>query len=338
MSLTRATASSFLAISLLIGGCGTPDVSNFESASESLQALSNTEMEALVGQLHEVDSITPGGCAASLKNEFQQARDFRSQYAKAVSRVTAYSNALSSLAISAEDADAHADKIAESLSALATAANLALPGAGSAAQQVFKQAIALLAEAEVRNSLKKTLEAGQPVVNCVAVAAEDLFAPSAGGQAAMNGTFNPYDEFIDSVFDQEIGIRECLAGIGLIQAYRQILMDTQTNIDLEREIACLAVPGASKCRNLPASRTAKELEVVLKLVNDQRQRYQEFEENVADAAAWSAARKKNWTELGQKWRKWAAAHAALSREMTTPWPWSAPAKIDLQCVPPTAGG
>jgi hypothetical protein len=240
------------------------------------------------------------------------------------------------LAISAEDADAHADKIAESLTALATAADIALPGAGSAAQKVFKQAIVLLETAEVRNSLKKTLEAGQPVVNCVAVAAEDLFAPNAGGGAAADGTFNPYDEFIDSVFDQEVGIHECLAGIGLIQVYRQILMDTQTNIDLEREIACLAVPGASKCQNLPASRTAKELEVVLKLVNDQRQRYREFEENVADAAAWSAARTKNWTELGQKWRKWAAAHAALSREMTAPWPWSTPAKIDLQCVAPAA--
>ena len=316
-----------IASSLLLSACGTTDVTKFESASQSLQSLSNAEMNQLVTHLQEVDQATPNGCAFNVTTQLDSAKSFSKEYTQAVNSVSAYSSALVSLAKSADNADAHAEQIADSLSSLATAANIAIPGAGTAAQTVFTKAISELAKTEVRSSLKKTLEQGQPVVNCVAEAAEKLFAPASGSSG-----YDPFGEFIDASVDNEIGVRRCQAGTGLIQAYEVILMHPQTNIDLEREIACLAAPRSEHCKDLTPQRSAKEITVALQLLEDQRQRYENFEASSAAATRWGGERKKNWVTLGQSWHKWAAENAALSKELTSPWPWSSPSRINLQCA------
>lgn len=193
----RTTCPAALVAVLLAGCTSLPNVGPFVDASNQLRSAVATSGTTVEAELR----LMPGGNAFA--DQIKQNWEARN---KAFAAIAAYSSSLKAIVDAGNEGATSAQKVADSVSGLAKAAGIALPGSPEAvavATDIVKFISAQIAVARAAKSLEHAMEAAQPAVEAITqlISADlkDLEEIFVAASKANDNAVRTGDEFKDLI-------------------------------------------------------------------------------------------------------------------------------------------
>jgi len=265
----------FLPVALLSGCASLPEVGPFVEASAQLRAGVASSGEAVAAELKRIE----GGAklADQLATEW-------AQRVKACDALVRYADSLQAIAKAGREGRQTAQSIADSVSALAGAASIALPGAQvvgtvtDAAKFIFAQ----ISLARAADSLDNALSAAAPAVDEIAA------------QIA-----------------RDLGILERIVSAASETSKNALTSDNSNMLGFRNQLNKARESAYAKVSTMPAASLTRELEDINKLMDTTRSLNEAYEKQVADLAKRRNAASALVRASSDAVIQWAAAHRQL---------------------------